>query len=380
MVTRPKHGEEYLPDLESIDKLYDELEKIKSDYEDQPEKIKTAEEAIVKEIERVRNNSLSLESIEKALHDILKDGVKSILISKRIEESLNIQRVAIYDKDVSKIHGQLDIWIKAIGTKNVDNVSTAIPPPGSVYLSRSLSEKLSQKISSNTEETVIYMGRWSDKEAVYPFKVYGIIATGSLNCIYMNLADLNTLGYTEGFNVIGLNLINASFSEIQKIKELLLDRWGKKLRVQTVYGGATVSQMQLFLLPALWVLILFMIIMIVNYYFVVIHNYEGRKTEFYLLSLYNYGKLRKLLTYTLLNMAPGLFGFAISILLIIINFPISLQSILPKYGGSLAVKLTRFKLFLDPFSNPLAYGVLLFFIVFFFVISFSYLYKKKLDS
>lgn len=357
------------------------LRKFKSDFEkvkfESVNRLQFNQEEFDRELKRLKHDPRTMEAVVGAVRDILGNKIKAIVVSKTAEASLNIEKVLINDRDVSRIHGQLDVWIKAVVPYNSDTASFETPPLGSIILSKNLAEKLSREIASNQKKTKIYIRRWGEsppEDALRNgFDIFGIVDTGgSSNSIAINPGDIGKFGDQKWRQRIGIDVGKANPS---KIKKLLMDKLGSQYWIELAdeKGGVNRVAMLRFLFIPFVLLGLFSVIMIINYGFVVLYNYENRETESDLMVLYNYGTFKRVLLYSLLNILPSFFGFLLAVLLVIIDWPVSISGMLVKIGESLPVKLSRFAIVQDPY----AWGVLIICVIFFLLWSCAFLCIKK---
>jgi len=370
MVSRPQYKEFVF--LKKV-KRYFEAEKLK--IKSYPKKLQVLEKRFEQEIEMLRNDPGTLEAAESAIYDALGKKLRSLIISKRIDggmpASLNIHKVLIEGKDVSRIHGQLDIWIKAFQAGSAPDSMIETLSNGSIILSKCLAEKLSKQMVSKEKKALLHLSKWGKSNPVNTFKIQGTIDTGGrTNAIFMKMTDVEKLGYPEGYNVIGLKINHANPS---RIKKLLFDKMGQDYWIETASEKESINQMESFLITPYIVLSLFAIIMLINCWYAVIHSFEERKTQLDLLELHNYGRLKSLGLFSLLNLLPGAMGFMAAIALIVLDWPFSLSGALIKINESFPYNLGRLEIFLD----PAVLSILFIFLLIFWLMSWIFPWMKK---
>jgi len=370
MVSRP-HYKEFV----SLKKLKRNFEAEKSRIKSHPKKLKALEKQFEQEIEMLKHEPVTLEATERAIHDALGKKLMPLIVSKRIEgrmpTSLNINKVLIDGKDVSRIHGQLDVWIEAFRAGNAPYSMIENLQSGSIILSKCLAEKLLKHMAPREKKIILHISKWGDFKTVNILKVNGVIDTGGkINAIFMKMTDVEKLGYPEGYNVIGLKVKKTKPS---KIKKLLFDNMGEDYWIETASEKESITQMESFLITPYIVLSLFAIIMLINCWYAVIHSFEERKTQLDLLELHNYGRFRRLGLFSLLNLLPGATGFIGAIALIVFDWPVSLGGALIQINESLPYNLGRLEIFL----NPMVLSILFLFLVIFWLMSWIFLQMKK---
>ncbi len=208
------------------------------------------------------------------------------------------------------LRGQIDIWIKAFEPQSSIQESLKRIPQGAVVISKHLAQKLSRQLIANPQKAEIHLSKWGES-LTQPFVIRQIIDLGGYyNVVFPNPNDLKKLGFRNAINVIGIKLRKR---DPGRIKEKLVKALESSLWIETIDERENLAETLFFIkLAPLLLLLLFGFIMLVNYYYMCLHNCELRNNELKLLSFYNYGKMRRLILFFSVNITSGVAGFALA--------------------------------------------------------------------
>ena len=224
------------------------------------------------------------------------------------EVMLNVISVSLEDRDISNIHGQMDVWIKAYATSDDLPPEVRDIPKGAVVISSSLAGKFSKEVAKYSDRIYMELGAWG-KNLMKSFQLHGVLELGGgINVIYMNPDDLQELGFQYAPYVIG---IERNFSPKGPIREALLSAPSlQSLRITRPEDRQRPSPLLFFIqLAPLFLMSLFFFILLILYHYTVLSSYEKRVTELGLMRLYAYPKWKRLVMFFFLNVSPAPFGF-----------------------------------------------------------------------
>ena len=140
----------------------------------------------------------------RGLKAALGDTDYTLACIRRIKASVDIRSVTFEQKDISRVHGRLDVWLKAYDPCGHRPEFLADLRPDQVVLSRNLAGKLGIGEKAGPSGVSLCMGV-HDPPVLQTFAVAGMVdAGGRYPIVYLNPGVLADLGYASGFNVIGL--------------------------------------------------------------------------------------------------------------------------------------------------------------------------------